>query len=250
MAFQLTWIKAIETTSKPLKDIRRMLSTGIIRPFLLRAARYSGISLSARSFDPRLVEQISHGPELLKFEIRFVDEGSEKDSQWQRIALGDGDSDPMSPPDAPHTPQTLVWTRRKEALKRLFPVTLWRSNSNEWCSKLRFEASSLRIFDWQVDQAICNLVLSQEIADGKFHFRGIAKRDWQDQIWNALSNRFEVADGNKQSFQQLKIENIIHQVILDARVTLKHYGVERMPRTLDRVQVLLKRYSLHREPEE
>ena len=250
MAFQLTWIKAIATTSQSLNDIRRMLSTGIIRPFILRAARYSGISLTTKSFDPGLIEQISLGPELLKFEIGFLDEGSEEDSHWPRIALGDRDSNPLSRPNDSHIQQTLVWTRRKEALKRLFPVTLWRSNSNEWCSKLRSEATSLGIFEWQVNQAICNLVLSQEIADGKLHFRGIAKQDFQDRIWNALCGRFEVADGNRLSFQQLTLENIVHQVILDARVMLKHYGVKRMPTTLDRVLVCLKRKSLHCEPEE
>ena len=250
MAFQLTWIKPIDTISKALIDLRRMLSTGIIRPFLLRAARYRGISLSTKTFDPGLVEPIHFGQELLKFEIRFVDENSTDDPQWQRIALGDHDPDSDSTSAGTSTPKPLVWTRREEAIKRLFPVTMWRSNSLEACVELRRTAEALGLFEWQIDQALCNLLLSQEIADGNSHFRGLLKRDWPDQLWNALGDRFEVADATQLHFQQLKIGSMVHQAILDARVLLKHYGVKRAPKKLKRVQYMLQRYSLHCEPEE
>ena len=45
LAFQVTWIKVINTVSQPLLDLREYLSAGTIRPFLLCAARYSEILL-------------------------------------------------------------------------------------------------------------------------------------------------------------------------------------------------------------
>ena len=250
MAFQLIWIKPIDTISKALIDMRRILSTGIIRPFLLQAARYSGISLSAKAFNPRLIEPISFGQELLKFEISFVDEDSADNPLWQRIAQGDHDPDSDSTSVDTSTPKPLVWTRRKEAIKRLFPVTLWRSRSLETTVALRRAAGALGLFEWQIDQALCNLLLSQEIADGKYHFRGLPKRDWPDQLWNALGDRFEVADATQLDFQQLEIEKLVHQAILDARVLLKHYGVKRVPKKLKRVQYMLQQRNLHWEPDE
>ena len=129
MAFQVTWIKVIDTTSEPLKEIREMLSAGIIRPFLLRAARYDGIILGNSPPIPELIEPVSHREELLKFEIGFVDEGSSDDLHWQRIALGGENLERESVVEDRTIPRPLVWNRRKEALKRLFPVTLWRLKS-------------------------------------------------------------------------------------------------------------------------
>ena len=250
MAFQVTWIKRIETTSKPLQDMRKMLSTGITRPFLLVAACYRGISLNARTFDPALVEQISQERELLKFEIRFVDEGSGNEPHWQRIASAGQDLDRESISTKPSTPKTLVWTRRKEAMKRLFPVTLWRSKSDKRGLALRSTAKRLGMFDWQIDQAFCNLSLSREIAKGELHFRGLPKRNWQDQLWRALGDRFEVANGDQYDFRALRPGNMLHQTVLDGRMLLKHYGVKRVSRAFQGVQKMLQRHSLHCEPQE
>ena len=115
---------------------------------------------------------------------------------------------------------------------------------------LRRAAGALGLFEWQFDQALCNLLLSQEIADGNYHFRGLPKRDWPDQLWNALGDRFEVADATQLDFQQVEIEKLVHQAILDARVLLKHYGVKRVPKKLKRVQYMLQQRNLHCEPDE
>ena len=84
LAFQVTWIKVIDTVSQPLLDLRQHLSAGIIRPFLLCAARYSGVLLRDTRPIPELIEPIAQEHELLKFDINFVDEGSSDDRRWQK----------------------------------------------------------------------------------------------------------------------------------------------------------------------
>ena len=250
VAFQVAWIKAIDTTSQPILDLRDMLSAGIIRPFLFRAACYSGIFVGNRPPIPELFEPVSHRKELLKFEIRFVDEGSKDHLHWQRIALGNGSLERGPSVENRKIPKSFVWTRRKEALKRLFPVTLWLLKSSETCIELRRAAEILGLHGWQIDQAICNLVLSREITDGNLHFQGCRKGDWPDQLWKTLYNRFEISGVDQQDTEWLTVDNVARQAILDARILLKQYGVKRVPKELERIQYLLQQHSLHSEPEE
>ena len=249
LALQVIWIKVINSTSQPLIDLRKFLSGGIIRPFLLRGAHYTGILQENRPPTPELLEPIAHNEELLKFEIKFVDEGSKKDLHWQRIALGSRRVERATVVEDRTIPKSMVWTRRKEAIKRLFPVTLWRSNSCESSVVLKHGAEERGLHGWQIEQAICNLVLSREIADGNFHFQGCKRRDWPEQLWSALTSRFEVSGVDKEGFEQLTVEAIVRQAILDAKILLKEYGEKRVPNKVERVQYLLRKHSLHCKPE-
>ena len=249
LALQLTWIKVINTTSQPLIDFREMHSAGIIRPFLLRAARYTGILLSNSPLISELFHPIPHREELLKFEIRFVDDKSKDDLHWQRIALGGGNVEPESVVEDWTMPKSMVWTRRNEVLKRLFPVTIWSSKSFEPSIELRHAAKTCGLREWQIDQAICNLVLSREITHGNYHFQGCSKSDWPDQLWHTLISRFEIYRTDQQGIEQLTVEAIARQAILDAKILLKQYGVKRVPNKLKRIQYLLQKHSLLSEPE-
>lgn len=250
LALQLTWIKVINSTSQPLIDFRKMHTAGIIRPFLLRAAHYTGILLSNSPPIPELFHPIPHREELLKFEIRFVDEGSKNDLHWQRIALGGGNVELESVVKDRTMPKSMVWTRRKEALKRLFPVTLWRSKSFEPSIEFRRAAKTCGLREWQIDQAICNLVLSREITRGNFHFLGCLKSNWPDQLWHTLSSRFEISGKDQHGFEQLTVEAIVRQAILDGKILLKQFGVKRVPNKLERIRYLLQEHSLLSEPKE
>lgn len=144
LALQLTWNKVIETTSQQLIDFSEMHSAGIIRPFLLRAARYTGILLSNSPPISELFHPITHREELLKFEIRFVDDESKDDLLWQRTDLGGGNVERESVVVDQTMPKSKVWARRNESLKRLFPVTLWSSKSFEPSIELRHTAKNMR----------------------------------------------------------------------------------------------------------
>ena len=90
LGFQLTWIKPIQTTSQPLRDFRNHVCAGFVRPFLLRAAHYVGPLPVSGPPRPNYIQPILDQQDLLKFEIRFLDEGSSEDLQWQKMALGKG----------------------------------------------------------------------------------------------------------------------------------------------------------------
>ena len=250
MAFQVTWIKVINTTSQPFIELREHLSAGIIRPFLLGASRYTGILQNDSQPIPELFDPISHRQELLKFDIRFVDEGSKHDLHWQRIALGSEYIERKPKAEDRKFPKSIVWYRRIESLKRLFPVTLWRSKSCERAKELRYSAEKRGLHEWQIDQAICNLVLSQQIAEGKLYFQGCSKSDWPDLLWKSLCNRFEIASVDEPEFEQLTVENVVYQAILDGKTLLRHYGIKRINNKLERIQYLLQKQSLINAPDE
>lgn len=250
LAFTVMWIKKIDTTSQPLKDFRERHSEGIIRPFLLRAECYTGILLKDSQPIPELFKPVSYNQELLKFDIRFVDEGSKNDPDWQRIASGSKYIDSKPPIKGRTTPKSIVWNRRKESLKRLFPVTLWRLKSSERIKELRCSAEKRGLHEWQIDQAICNLVLSQQVAEGNLHFQGCSKNDWPDLLWKTLCNRFEIASVDEPEFERLTVENVVYQAILDGKTLLAHYGIKRIHNKLERIQYLLQKHSLLSAPDE
>ena len=250
MAFQVTWIKVINTTSQPFIELREHLSAGIIRPFLLTASRYTGILQNDSQPIPELFDPILHRQELLKFDIRFVDEGSSNDLHWQRIALASKHIERKPRVEDRTIPKSIVWYRRKESLKRLFPVTLWRSKSSERAKELRLTAEKRGLREWQIDQAICNLVLSQQIAEGNLYFQGCSKNNWPNLLWKSLCNRFEIACVDEPEFEQLTVENVVYQAILDGKTLLKHYGIKRIHNKLERIQYLLQKQALLDVPDE
>ena len=93
-------------------------------------------------------------------------------------------------------------------------------------------------------------MLSSEISDGKFYFQGCSNSDWPEQLWDTLRSRFEISGMDQQALERLTVENVVNQAILDATILLKQYGVKRVPNNLQRVHYLLKKHSLHSEPEE
>lgn len=244
LAFQLTWIKPIQTTSQPLRDFRDYVCAGSVRPFLLRAANYVGpLPLSGTS-RPDHIQPILEQQELLKFEIRFVDEGSDDDLQWQNIALGKEKERSDTAEENKTIPKSVVWSRRRESLKSIFPVTLWRSKSSAFFRNVRTEAENRGLLDWQIDQALCNIVLSREACGGKLHFCGFSDDNWLDSLWEALRNRFEMSGVDHDGFAWLTIDDIERQVMLDAKVLLNHYGAKDIGDDIRQVQRMLEEHAL------
>ena len=244
LAFQLTWIKPIQTTSQPLRDFRDYVCAGFVRPFLLRAANYVGPFPLGGTPRPDHIQLILDQQELLKFEIRFVDEGSNEDLQWQNIALGRENEKSGTVEESRTIPKSMVWSRRKESLKSIFPVTIWRSKSSELFRNVRTEAEKRGLHDWQIDQAICNIVLSREICGGRLHFCEFSDDKWLDSLWETLRNRFEVSGVDHEGFACLSIDDIERQVVLDAKVLLNYYGAKDVDDDMHGVQRLLEEHSL------
>ena len=244
LGFQLTWIKPIQTTSQPLRDFRNHVCAGFVRPFLLRAAHYVGPLPVSGPPRPNYIQPILDQQDLLKFEIRFLDEGSSEDLQWQKMALGKGKEPSGTVEERKFIPKSVVRSRRRESLKSLYPVTLWRSKSCERLCDVRTEAEKLGLHEWQIDQAICNLVLSREVCEGRLHFCEFSEDNWLDNVWEALRNRFEVSGVDHDRFAWLTIDDIVRQAMLDAKALLGHYGVMDVEGDMLRIQQLLGENSL------
>lgn len=244
LAFQLLWIKPIETTSQPLRDFCDHVCAGFVRPFLLRAAHYVGPLPVSGPQRPNYIRPILDQQDLLKFEIRFVDEGSREDVQWQKTALGKGKEPSSAVEERKSIPKSVVRSRRRESLKSLYPVTLWRSKSCERLSDVRTQAQKLGLHEWQIDQAICNLVLSREVCGGRLHFCEFSEDNWLDNVWEALRNRFEVSSVDHNRFAWLTTDDIVTQAMLDAKALLGHYKVMDVKGDMLRTQQLLDENSL------
>lgn len=245
LSIQISWIKPIDTISEPLRQLRIYLEKGI-RPYILSGAIYLGITKAGMPL-PGLLRPVRGIKELLKFKIRFADEGAETEKEWQKIALLRNDTKGMrrkaeSPPHLP-PPQSLL-TIRMNRLRAIFPVTLWRSENNELYKIACVGAQELGLRKWQVQQALCNTVVSREIGRGLPHFEGIQKREWPNTLVTKLRQRYEIADGKMEFDSHLMPEELVRQSILDSGALLKGWGMQHIPDTLEAIQKDLSKRNL------
>ncbi len=244
-SFLVFWIKPIDTLSSQLKNIRRFLERGI-RPFILSAATYSGLTAPDAQF-PDHLKPVDGIKNLLKFKIRFVDEGSERDEHWQRIARLAKDKKARSklPRRESRLPDSKsVFISRSNRLKALFPVTLWRAETSDDIKRLVEGAERLGLQHWQAQQGLCNALLSREVGKGEPLFMGIPEVDWPDCIVSRLRQRYEIANGDLGLAASISAEEIVRQAVLDARALLSHYGEKVASSNLNSVQKALKKRGL------
>jgi hypothetical protein len=186
---------------------------------------------------------------LLKFRIRFVDEGSEEDKHWQELALmggGRGLQKERRPLYIP-SPEQLMKTRI-DRLRVLFPVTLWRGENTDLLRSASAAARDLGLRQWQIEQALCNAVVSRDITQGRPHFAGLKKKGWPDPLLRRLRERFEVADGKTEIVPPITSDELLHQSILDSEYLLKGLGIRGIPNSLGAIQNELSRRSLLEVP--
>jgi hypothetical protein len=249
ISFQVCWAKPIDTVSEPLKELRTFLDVGI-RPFKLSAATYSGLtSPGAAMLD--LVRPVRGVRDLLKFSIRFVDEGAEQDKGWQSIArlTRNRKKRARQVKEKPAFPDPQdAFTSRANRLKTIFPVTLWRAETCTNFQSIIEELGKQGIRPWQVRQALCNVLLSREI--GTLHFLGISERDWPNVLTERLRRRYEFATGEIHPIKNITIEEIVQQVRFDVIYLLTGYGVKDPPSDLASGQKQLNRLRLLDEPSE
>jgi len=248
IAMQISWVKHIDTTSQPLKELRAFLENGL-RPVMFTAATYKGLALPGTTPVSDLLHTVNHNNELIKFNIRFIDEGSDVDNQWQEIILGSGKKKQRPKPrKAPPPPAELIWNERVNRIKTLFPVTLWRSKITEPLLVVRQTVEQAGLLPWQIDQALCNIIISREIGSGIVHFEGIDKKDWPGTLIEKLQSRFEISDGTWDGAHQITSDMLIQQAKLDAQVLLKAYGVTRIENSIKSTQYQLQKAGLLTPP--
>jgi hypothetical protein len=215
------WVKRMDTCGEEtlrFRKYRQILGT----PFLFAGAHCSlrsGDLQGATSGDIRPIPGIQP---LRKVNATLVDEADIAPDTLPWVALqtatrGSGAS--ASPPA-----RTSTWSKdRGTVLRAHFPVTLERARI------LQSESSELaalcgKYTPWQVEQAICNVVLSAELFDGLPHYPGVQVERLPDLIGGALAGRFEQADGQRDRLRGISVATVECQIDLDSTFLLAKAG--------------------------
>ena len=210
--FNVSWIKPIDTLSKPLLQLRSYLEKGM-RPYIFSASVYTGITIQAQPM-PEHIRHIEGIGDLLKYQIRFVDEGSTKNIEWQNMATLSIDRNKDK--KIFNTCHESLIETRQQRLKTIFPVTTWNIINNQIFADICLQSKKHSLTDLQIQQAICNLVISQEIGSGSLHFQGISKDNWPMILVDKIRQRFEIADNRFRRELPFNSENVVRQAVLDS----------------------------------
>jgi len=218
IATAATWFKPIDSVNPLLLKFRKYCSAPIA-PFVFDGAIYSGMRSGLKASSVSSLRPTPGLNPLLKFEVEFVDEENVKPNTLGHMALN-----MQPPPDlkskGPPIPNPEEIARlRVRALWSNFPVTLERIRRNSFVSECVRRLSVDGIRAWQVEQAFCNLVLSNEIS-GSAHFAKISGDEIESTILRALSSRHEMASGRE--VQNFDLETVRAQVIADGGALLSY----------------------------
>jgi hypothetical protein len=212
------WIKPIDTCGPQTLAFRRYCQV-LGSPFLFGATQCSlprHALPDATHHDFRPVEGVRP---IRKLSATFVDEDAVEDGTLPWLALRlHRRSKRLSREAPPFDPKTYFRDRRM-ILSAHFPVTLERVRA------LVAERSDLaELFEefapWQVEQAVCNVLLSSAIFDGRPHYPGVSPATLPDVIGKALAHRIEQADGAPSRVRDLPTQVIRRQIELDSLVLL------------------------------
>ena len=163
---------------------------------------------------------------LLKFEITLVDEDEAmpRSMAWNvlRAASGDKPESLKSPPAKPEP--DVIAKQRVKTLAQHFPVTLERIRRSSSVRSLMDDLAKNGIKPWQIEQAVCNLVLSVEMGRGA-HFGGLSARKAEIGIVQEIRSRYELADGG--NLPTFSVEEVRTQVLADGNALLRKLGKKR-----------------------
>ena len=221
MTCSTMWVKSIRTVHPTLKRLRQY-SSWILSPFLFHGATYAGNHSVLDPSSPPEVSPLLVVPPLLKFKANFVDEKDVVPNSlaWHAVELDAGRESRSKPRNkmlgAADTAQ-----QRIRALRHHFPVTLERLARSSWFPTLGNTLATSGIKPWQVEQALCNLVLCRDMGWGN-HFTGLSARKLEEAVGQALRSRYELADGD--GVRQFSLDQVQVQLLADGNALLKNMG--------------------------
>lgn len=244
-----TWIKKLDTSSSA-KQFREVFTGHVITPFLFGGCVHPPTN-SAGDCKLNLVRPIEEAPILL-FRASFIDErDAEKDrharmmmtaTRPERTSSGTNKKDQYGPPSARKS-QRDYFRNREICLTRHFPVTLVRLRRLGFCTEIFEQLKTEGIRKWQIEQAMCNLLLSRSLCSGVLFYEPLNSRDLQNLVIEGLRNRIEEADYDC-SLNSLPLERVRQQVMLDADYLLTSVGLVPKRADLTLLQRLLHRRGL------
>jgi hypothetical protein len=239
ITYSAIWVKRLDTVHPFLRRFRDYVE-GPVAPFILDGAVYTGSPSAPPS--PSYVRQLSGISPLLKFEATVVNEADVQPGTMAALALAVASSEASrkSREDPPTRSPLQVVQQRVKSLRTHFPVTLERCRSSEAIATLVSELAPTGIRAWQVEQALCNLVLSRSICND-LHYRCLSASKLGESVLAALGDRYEVADG--QGGVDATAGDLQVQVLADTNALLRCFK-ERSAKTIDDGLEALRRASL------
>ena len=234
------FIKMFDTRDRWLDHFREYRRQRVIAPFHFGP---SAVTLTGpQSIDRSTVRFLIGARTLLKFQVDIADEteAASKPGTMAWIALNVQRKERFKDQSPNRASVRETRERREELLKRHFPVTLERIRLFEPYRQMTalFEKAGVR--RWQLQQAVCNLLLSKSLCDGVYHYATIRTGHLASHIAAALRERVEEADGKRIFTPGITSDNVSVQVRLDGAVLLKSQGVSVSPdNDLSRIQSAL-----------
>lgn len=227
------FIKQFDTRDRWLDHFREYRRQRVIAPFHFGPVVVT--STGARSIDQSAVRRPSGARVLLKFQVDIADEAeaASKPGTKAWIALNVFRKERLKEQSLPQGSVRETRDRREESLKRHFSVTLERIRLFEPYRQMiaLFENAGVR--RWQLQQAICNLLLSKSLCDGAYHYATVRTGHLAARVAAALRERVEEADGKPLFAPAITSETVSVQVCLDAATLLKSQGVKGVSVSLD-----------------
>jgi len=221
MAVAATWFKPIDSVHPLLRRFTEQCSAPTA-PFVFDGVTYVGPRGMLTPSSPPDVRAIPGLDSLLKFEVTFIDEDDVTPNTTGWLALKAGSRQiPKSPAGPPTREPEDVAKQRVKALANHFPVTLERIRRGPYVLRLPQQLAANGVRRWQVEQALCNLVLSTEMGRGA-HYAGLSSRTAESSIMQAIRSRYELADGG--DIPTFAIEDVHTQVVADGNVLLRYLG--------------------------
>jgi len=222
MAF--TYVKKLDTVSEGLFDLRDYKELPI-SPVMFTAAVTSAREPTAKI----ILEPIAGCPELIKFEFKITEESEARRSPFMSALIDGVDKSDTKHDRNSSAPEELapeqIAKRRAKMLKRCFPVTLHRIHITPPLQALKGTFTARGIRDWQVDQAICNLQISELCHR---YLLTEANREDADAPLAVLSSRFEDVMTRLGSVRLIQIEE---QLLEDARYLIQNVDPHLEPAT-------------------
>lgn len=242
MAILQTWVKRMDTTHEGLRELQRF-HKGLIAPIALHA------SWLPQVFPNPSITNLKFIPEVrpfIKFRFSFVDEDDEVMPptadimlQLHRGRLKKGSVGNMHP--GPPKVSARMWTQKREAvLREMFPLTLFRARVSGLMDASRGKFVPGKVADWQIGQAICNIVLSREISKDAYHYEGVHPENLTGTVIDTARAHTEIADG-EEKLKDITPDHVEGQMRLDADYLVAH--LKEIPRdgSLSARQAILKR---------
>ena len=224
MIVAATWFKPIDSVHPLLRNFRKLCSAPIA-PFLFDGVTYVGPRSVLTPSSPPDVSPIRGLQPLLKFEVTFINEDDVTPNSTGWLALKAVSRQLSKSPAGPPKPEPCdIAKQRVKTLAHHFPVTLERIRRSSSVPPLMLRLAASDVRPWQIEQALCNLVLSAEMSRGA-HYIGLSARKAERGIIREIRSRFELADcGDIPTFA---IEDVRTQVAADGNVLLRCLGKKR-----------------------